>query len=140
MKLDAVWGLFSACVASGSQAEEEHPWQHFYPFHTETLVFVIPVVVVVVLSVLPECEFGFEHGLSLQPRALTYEQVVVVSLQRCFVNIKHFIPQVEGHAAAGAKKKMFNGTESTERISSMYLQCHDPDVQRGIKHTCHLTI
>lgn len=102
------------------------------------VVFVITVVVVV--SVLPECEFGFEHGLSLQPGALTYEQVVVVSLQRGFINIKHFIPQVEGHAAAGAKKRTFNSTESAEHISFMCLQCNDPDVQRGIKHTCRLTI
>lgn len=68
-------------------------------------MFVVFVITVVVASVLPECEFGFEHGLSLQPGALTYEQVVVVSLQRRFVNVKHFVPQVEGHAAAGAKKK-----------------------------------
>lgn len=47
---------------------------------------------------LPEGEFGFEDSLSLQTSTLSYEQVVVVSLQRCFVNVKHFIPQVEGHA------------------------------------------
>lgn len=55
-------------------------------------------------STLPECEFGFEHGLPLQSSALTDEQVVVVSLERSFVNIKHFVPQVEGHAAAKDKK------------------------------------
>lgn len=49
-------------------------------------------------TLLPECEFGFEDSLSLQTSTLSYEQVVVVSLQRCFVNVKHFIPQVEGHA------------------------------------------
>lgn len=49
---------------------------------------------------LPECEFGFEHSLSLQPSALSDEQVVVVSLERSFVNIKHLVPQVEGHAVA----------------------------------------
>lgn len=47
---------------------------------------------------LPEGEFGFEHSLSLQTSTLSYEQVVVVSLQRRFVDVKHFIPQVKGHA------------------------------------------
>lgn len=49
-------------------------------------------------TALPECEFGFEHCLSLQSCSLSDEQVVVVSLERRFVNIKHLVPQVEGHA------------------------------------------
>lgn len=57
------------------------------------------------VTLLPECEFGFEHSLSLQPCALSDEQVVVVSLERSFVNVKHFIPQVEGHAVARKRKK-----------------------------------
>lgn len=57
------------------------------------------------MSPLPECEFGFEHRLSLQSSALSDEQVVVVSLERRFVDIKHFIPQVEGHAVAIQNKK-----------------------------------
>ncbi|TNN68382.1 hypothetical protein EYF80_021435 [Liparis tanakae] len=44
-------------------------------------------------SPLPECEFGFEHRLALQSSALSDEQVVVVSLERRLVDIKHFIPQ-----------------------------------------------
>lgn len=54
-------------------------------------------------AALPECEFGFEHGLSLQSCSLSDEQVVVVSLERRFVNIKHLVPQVEGHAAQRGK-------------------------------------
>lgn len=50
------------------------------------------------VSALPESEFGFEHGLSLQPGALSDEKVIVVSLEWSFVNIEHFVPQVEGHA------------------------------------------
>lgn len=52
------------------------------------------------VTLLPEREFGFEHSLPLQSSALSDEQVVVVSLERSFVNIKHFVPQVEGHAVA----------------------------------------
>lgn len=57
-------------------------------------------------TALPECEFGFEHSLSLQSCSLSDEQVVVVSLERRFVNIKHLVPQVEGHAAARKKKEV----------------------------------
>lgn len=51
------------------------------------------------ICLLPEGEFGLEHSLSLQSSALSDEQVVVVSLKRSFVNVKHFIPEVEWHAA-----------------------------------------
>lgn len=52
------------------------------------------------MAVLPESELGFEHSLSLQSSTLSDEQVVMVTLEWSFVNIKHFVPQVEGHAVA----------------------------------------
>lgn len=54
--------------------------------------------------VLPEGELGLEDGLALQPGALSDEQVVVVSLQRGFVDVEHLVPQVEGHAAATSRQ------------------------------------
>lgn len=68
------------------------------------------------LTTLPECEFGFEHSLSLQSSALSDEQVVVVSLEWSFVNVEHFIPQVEGHAVP--RIMTYKGTEVTGCILS----------------------
>lgn len=84
---------------------------------------------------LPECEFGFEHSLSLQSSTLSDEQVVVVSLERSFVNIKHFVPQVEGHAVARIGRLKAWKAQSTSS-----LQYNNPNIQLDIIHTCHQTI
>lgn len=77
-KLVAVWGSFNTCT---SDREPDGGGASTATF-TE----------------LPECEFCFEHGLALQSSSLSNEQMVVVALERRFVNIKHFVPQMEGHA------------------------------------------
>lgn len=51
----------------------------------------------------PESQFGLEHSLPLQTCALSDEQMVVVSLERGLVHIKHFIAQMERHAAGGER-------------------------------------
>lgn len=83
-------------------------------------------------TVLPECEFGFEDSLSLQTSTLSYEQVVVVSLQRCFVNVKHFIPQVEGHA----EKKVHFIKKKKKTLYFVY----SVQTVKPITHTFHQTI
>ena len=47
----------------------------------------------------PERELGLEHGLALQPGALPDEQMVVVSLEGGFVDVKHLVAKMQGHAA-----------------------------------------
>ena len=52
----------------------------------------------------PERELGLEHRLPLQPGALPDEQVVVVSLEGRFVDVKHLVAEMQGHAAKGEHK------------------------------------
>lgn len=98
-----------------AQTAKEDPWQRL-------------------ATALPECEFGFEHSLSLQSCSLSDEQVVVVSLERRFVNIKHLVPQVEGHAAARKKKKkLFIKPWKEQRASCLWFSKADTI------RTCHQT-
>lgn len=116
MELEAAWGLFSV----GTVVREPDRGRVSLETQEVSASSLCETRVLIAAchqynnGMLPECEFGFEHSLSLQSSALTDEQVVVVSLERRFVNIEHFVPQVEGHAAAG--KKAFKSTESTERV------------------------
>lgn len=86
-------------------------------------------------SALPECEFGFENSLPLQSSTLSDEQVVVVSLERSFVNIKHFVPQVKGHAVVRIGK-----LKACQMHCTSCSQCPNPRVKLLVPHTCRQTI
>lgn len=60
----------------------------------------------------PESQFSLKHSLPLQTCPLSDEQMVVVSLKRGLVYIKHFITQMERHAAGGEKKLLL--TDKTQ--------------------------
>ena len=46
------------------------------------------------LRSVPECEFGFEDGLTHEPSSLANEEMVEAALHWHGVHVKHFIPQM----------------------------------------------
>lgn len=50
-------------------------------------------------GVRPEAEFCAEDGLALETGALADEQMVVVALERLFVDVEDFRAEVEGEGA-----------------------------------------
>lgn len=95
-------------------------------------------------TVLPECEFGFEDSLSLQTSSLSYEQVVVVSLQRRFVNVKHFIPQVEGHAEKKVHLKKIKTLYLVYSVQTVKPITHTPSIRpfdnAGVALSCFVSL